>query len=217
MIDATSVRMDRMYRLQRHIYDASRKFYLLGRDRMLDELVITPGDRVCEVGCGTARNLARLAQRHPQAHFFGVDASEAMLATAQRNLRRAGVTSQIRLTHGLAESVDATAMFGEDKPFDMLLFSYAFSIFPEWRPAADRALAAVRPGGTIAVVDFGTQNRLPRSFQRGLRRWLALFGVAPIPDLRDHFHALADSGRGRLEDRDLYRGYAFTLTFTTVG
>ncbi len=28
--------MDRIYRLQRHIYDASRKFYLLGRDDMLE-------------------------------------------------------------------------------------------------------------------------------------------------------------------------------------
>ncbi|MDH4412604.1 MAG: SAM-dependent methyltransferase, partial [Rhizobium sp.] len=28
-------RMDRMYRYQRHIYDLSRKYYLLGRDHMI--------------------------------------------------------------------------------------------------------------------------------------------------------------------------------------
>lgn len=31
-------RMNRMYRLQRHIYDATRLYYLLGRDRMIAKL-----------------------------------------------------------------------------------------------------------------------------------------------------------------------------------
>ena len=33
MTAEATLRMDRMYRYQRHIYDLSRKFYLLGRDR----------------------------------------------------------------------------------------------------------------------------------------------------------------------------------------
>lgn len=213
MSDATSARMDRMYRLQRHIYDLSRKFYLLGRDHMLDELAVRPGDLVCEVGCGTARNLARLARRHPEARFFGIDASAAMLETARANLARAGVADRVTLAHGLAEDLDP-AMFGLERRFDVLLFSYAFSIFPEWRPAAERAVEAVRPGGIVAVVDFGEQQRLPRLFRAGLRRWLKLFGVAPQPALRTHFGDLAAAGRGQVEQRDLLRGYAFTLTFT---
>ena len=31
-------RMNRMYRLQRHVYDATRLYYLLGRDRMIANL-----------------------------------------------------------------------------------------------------------------------------------------------------------------------------------
>ena len=49
--------MDRMYRRTRHIYDASRKYYLLGRDILIDRLRPSAGQSVCEVGCGTARNL----------------------------------------------------------------------------------------------------------------------------------------------------------------
>ena len=60
MADAR-VAMDRMYRRQRHIYDLTRKFYLLGRDRLIADLEVAAGDRVCEVGCGTARNLIALA------------------------------------------------------------------------------------------------------------------------------------------------------------
>ena len=48
-----AIQMDRMYRNQRLIYDATRAYYLLGRDQMLRGLGAGPGDKVLEVGCGT--------------------------------------------------------------------------------------------------------------------------------------------------------------------
>ena len=45
MSDAAAL-MDRMYRRQRHIYDLSRKFYLLGRDEAITRLRPAPGDKV---------------------------------------------------------------------------------------------------------------------------------------------------------------------------
>ena len=58
--------MDAIYRYQRYIYDATRKYYLLGRDRMLDELAPPPGGSVLEIGCGTGRNLICAARRYPR-------------------------------------------------------------------------------------------------------------------------------------------------------
>ena len=58
MSDAAAL-MDRMYRRQRHIYDLSRKFYLLGRDEAIARLRPAPGDKVLEIGCGTGRNLVK--------------------------------------------------------------------------------------------------------------------------------------------------------------
>ena len=66
MTDA-ALSMDRMYRRQRHVYDLTRKYYLLGRDRMIDGLDARPGHRVLEIGCGTGRNLIQAARRYPQA------------------------------------------------------------------------------------------------------------------------------------------------------
>src|SRR5580658_4770840 len=65
--------MDRMYRRQRHIYDFTRKFYLLGRDEAITRLRPAPGDKVLEIGCGTGRNLIKLAQAYPEARLFGLD------------------------------------------------------------------------------------------------------------------------------------------------
>jgi S-adenosylmethionine-diacylgycerolhomoserine-N-methlytransferase len=89
MSDAAAL-MDRMYRRQRHIYDLSRKFYLLGRDEAITRLRPAPGDRVLEIGCGTGRNLVKLAQAYPEARLFGVDVSQEMLATAAASTTRAG-------------------------------------------------------------------------------------------------------------------------------
>src|ERR1700721_738184 len=55
-VDAAGL-MDRMYRRQRHIYDLTRKFYLLGRDQMIDRLAPPPDARVLEIGGGTGANL----------------------------------------------------------------------------------------------------------------------------------------------------------------
>ena len=37
-----AARMDGIYSMQRHIYDLTRKYYLLGRDRLIQRLEITP-------------------------------------------------------------------------------------------------------------------------------------------------------------------------------
>ena len=57
--------MDGIYRHQRHIYDATRKFYLLGRDEMIEGLAVPSGGSVLEIGCGTGRNLIAAARRYP--------------------------------------------------------------------------------------------------------------------------------------------------------
>ena len=81
--------MNRIYRRQRYIYDATRKYFLFGRDRLIAELAPAAGQRVLEVGCGTGRNLIKAAKRYPEAHFYGLDISTEMLESAQSNIDRA--------------------------------------------------------------------------------------------------------------------------------
>ena len=55
--------LDSIYAYQRLIYDWTRKFFLFGRDTLIREMKLQPGDHVVEVGCGTARNLIALAKK----------------------------------------------------------------------------------------------------------------------------------------------------------
>ena len=207
MSDAAQL-MDRMYRRQRHIYDLSRKFYLLGRDEAIAGLRARPGDRVLEIGCGTGRNLIKLARTYPQARLYGLDVSREMLASAAAALARAELAPRIALAQGDATAFDPEALFGQAQ-FERVMISYALSMIPPWRDALAQALDVLAPGGSLHLVDFGVGVGLPGSFRTGLRRWLAAFDVTPRDELGAALAALSAERGLTCEIESRFRGYAF--------
>lgn len=212
--------MDRMYRLTRHVYDATRAYYLLGRDRMLAQVVTAPGTATLEVGCGTARNLVKLARRPEPGLLCGLDASQEMLNTAARSIARSGVPAAghepIRLRQGLAECLDRRTMFDRAAAFDTIFFSYCLSMVPTWPGAIEAALANLRPGGQLLIVDFWDQADLPPAFAAGLKRWLALFHVHYRPEVHDALVELGRSGRAEVRFESVARRYAYIATVRTA-
>lgn len=183
--------MDANYRLQRHIYDVTRRFYLLGRASLLSRLDLPTGGRVLEIGCGTAWNLIRLARLRPDLEIEGLDASAAMLETAQKNVERAGLADRIGLRCGLAEDLHDETASRPAETYDCVLFSYALSMIPGWREALVESIALVRPAGTLAVVDFGDQRGVPGWLRAILRAWLRFFHTEPRDELPALLYELA--------------------------
>ncbi|MEQ8747491.1 class I SAM-dependent methyltransferase [Pyruvatibacter sp.] len=194
--------MDSIYRTQRHFYDATRKYFLLGRDRLIRDLAPPQGGCVLEVGCGTGRNLIKAARRYPHALFFGLDISEAMLEKARHEVARAGLKNRITLARADAAGFDANALFGR-AVFDRVFFSYSLSMIPDWQQALAQGYGATGAGGRLLLVDFGQQERLPRWFSRLLMWWLKQFHVTPRADLKQTITSL---GKGRV--LPLYGDYA---------
>ena len=205
--------MDSIYRVQRHIYDASRKYYLLGRDGLLETLEPPPGGTVLEIGCGTGRNLIRASDRYPHALFYGVDVSSVMLETAAASVARAGLEHCIRLGKADASKLDTQALFGIAS-FDRVFVSYALSMIPPWQAALAHAFAAVAQGGSLHIVDFGEQTRLPRVFRKGLRAWLQRFSVEPRAGLEDELQRLAAESGSTLDFTRTFRDYACQAVLT---
>lgn len=199
--------MDAIYRLQRHIYDATRKYYLLGRDHLIGELRAPRGASILEVGCGTGRNLILAARRYPEARLYGFDISHAMLETADANIRRSGLSHRIHLATADAASFDPTTTFGLGC-FDRVFCSYTLSMIPPWEEALVAAYRATAPGGSLHVVDFGDQSGLPRAFRSALFAWLRHFHVTPREDLETALSTIASAQRAALTYRSLYRDYA---------
>lgn len=205
--------MDGIYRHQRHFYDITRKFYLLGRDRLIDELAPASGSCVLELGCGTGRNLSLAAARYPGARFHGLDISTAMLETARKRLAREHVDDIVQLAEGDATCFDPLALFGRTK-YDRVFLSYAISMIPPWREAISQGLDVLRPGGALHIVDFGSQEHLPRAFRWLLHRWLKAFHVTPRESLREYLESECARRGASLSFESLFRGYAVLARIT---
>ena len=205
--------MDAIYASQRHIYDLTRKYYLLGRDALIRDLAPPKSGTVLEVGCGTARNLIVAARHWPEARFYGFDISEAMLETARKNVAKAGLAGRITLAQGDATAFDTQALFGL-AGFDRVFMSYTLSMIPDWQGAIAAAGRALAPGGTLHIVDFGQQEQLPGWWRAVLMAWLRKFDVTPRRELPAVLKSVAEAQGLSLDFRRLYRGYAWAGTLT---
>lgn len=214
MATETRDKMNRMYRWTKYVYNATRKYYLLGRDHLIENLRPEIGQHICEVGCGTARNLIKMAKRYPQAHFYGLDASDEMLRTAQRSVKRHSLNDVIVLKQAYAQNFDPASLFGLEKPLDKIVFSYALSIIPPWKEAIDHAVEILPLGGEIHIVDFGDQAGLPKWFRAFLFWWLKMFHVYHKPEILEHLKVLEKDGKGQMDLQPLRKGYAYRAVFT---
>lgn len=203
-----SALMDKVYRQQRHIYDLTRAWYLLGRDSMLQALRPTIGDHVLEMGCGTGRNLIAAARLYPSAQYYGMDISSEMLTTARRASNRAGLGHQLSFSHGDATRFDPLLPFGQAS-VERIFMSYTLSMIPDWQGALSQALSHLSTKGELHIVDFGQQERLPAWFRTLLFKWLDLFHVSPRSNLHATLEALAVECNATLTFASLYRGYAW--------
>lgn len=206
MEDARS-HMDAIYRFQRHIYDLTRKPYLLGRDVLIRELAPPPQGTVLEIGCGTARNLLRISELYPNARCFGLDVSTVMLETANASIARAGRQDRVRVACADATAFDPQVLFGVDR-FDRIVISYALSMIPDWERVLHAGAGLLAAGGSLHVVDFGDQAHLPAWFKSLLYAWLDLFDVSPRQNLPERVVAIAGEHGQIGRSRSLYGGYA---------
>lgn len=167
---------------------------------------MSPRQSLLEVGCGTGRNLAVAARHFPDIRLYGLDISSAMLSTAARTLSCLGRTEPV------LELADAARFRPEDfgvDGFDRIMISYALSMIPEWEKTIDAALAALRPGGSLHIADFGQQRRLPGWFRHGLHGWLRRFHVTPRAELESALRLAAERGPFSLEFHSHARDYAW--------
>lgn len=191
--------LNRYYAVSRPFYDATRKYYLLGRDATIRNLVSDLGwERLVEIGPGTGRNLTLLHRDRADAVLGGIEASDEMLAHAKARCPWA------TLEHGFAEDAPVQALLGD--PPHRVLFSYCLSMVGDPKRAIANARRSLAVGGQVVVVDFGDLTGLPAIVARSFRSYLSAFHVQPLGDaiLADaterhdgpgHYYVVARFGR----------------------
>lgn len=208
-------RLNNLYRFQRHFYDVTRRFFLFGRDELLQKMKVQPRESVLEVGCGTGRNLLKLSRLVPQANLFGLDAADEMLKTAAAKFDAHDKQKEIILRQGLAETFSFNETFRQAEPFDKIFISYSLSMFPKWREALLNSLENLKAGGSLYIVDFWDGGGRFVLFNRLLRWWLGLFEVRFRPEFLEFLKELQKEGIGKYTVTPVGQGYAFIAHFQT--
>lgn len=127
-------------------YDGLIRFVNPLRERVIRRLSLRPGDHVLDMGCGTGASLPALRASVGEAgRVTGIELTDEMAAVARRRIADAGwdnvsVIVGDATTAPLPEGVDGVLFF----------LVHDLTRMPT---VIERALAALRPGGT--VVAFG--------------------------------------------------------------
>lgn len=154
-------------------YDRYARLLSLGQDPrwrsfLVSRMEAVGGGRLLDVATGTGAVAVELA-RAQGCSVVGLDQSPEMLAVARRRVAAAGLSARIELVEGHADELPF-----EDGAFDGLTFTYLLRYVDD--PAATlRELArVVRPGGTIASLEFAVPKR---ALWRGLWRLYVRVGL----------------------------------------
>ena len=160
---------------------------------LVRQVAIAPGQRVLDVGCGTA-TLTLLAKRaEPRAHVVGLDVDPVMLELASRKVVRSGL--EVSLDLG-----SAVALPYADGKFDRVLSSLTLHHLTRDQKvtALREAFRVLKPGGELHVADWG---RPANRFMRG---------VFVLVQLVDGFATTRDNVAGRLPEMMAAAGFQGT-------
>src|SRR3954454_4937966 len=115
-----------------------------------------PTDTVLDVATGTGAVALELV-RQKDCFVVGVDQSADMLATARKRITLAAAAKKIRL-----QEADARTLPLENGQFDALTFTYLLRYVEDPQAALRELARVVKPGGTIAGLEFGVPRGLWR-------------------------------------------------------
>jgi S-adenosylmethionine-diacylgycerolhomoserine-N-methlytransferase len=192
--DSHAERMESFYGGQADAYDDFRRRLLKGREEMYASVPKPEGGVWVDMGGGTGSNIENLADDIDKLKkVYVVDLSESLLKVASERFEARGWNN--------AEAVvaDATKFRPPEGQADVVTFSYSLTMIPDWFAAIENALAMLKPGGHIGVVDFYVGRKYPAEGtkkHRWLSRtiwppWFSTDNVFPSPDhlpfLRHHF------------------------------
>lgn len=165
-------RLERFYRPQAESYDAFRERLLQGRSELIELLAPPDGALIVELGAGTGSNARHFGEQI--ARFESVELVDLCPALLEKARARWGHEPRVHVIEA-----DATN-YRPARPADCVYLSYSLTMIPEWRRALENAVAMLKPGGLLGVVDF----ELPRGNCLAERcacefwkRWFAHDGV----------------------------------------
>jgi arsenite methyltransferase len=156
-----------------------------GNPTMLASLAV--GEVVLDLGSGAGLDVLLSARRvSPGGHAYGLDMTDEMLAVANRNRERAGVTNATFLKG----SIEAIPL--PDESVDVVISNCVINLAEDKSAVIREAFRVLRPGGRFAVADMVELEPLGAELKQRLDSWAGcISGTIPIDEYRG---AMVDAG-----------------------
>lgn len=178
-------RMESFYAGQAGAYDNFRKRLLRGRQELWDDVEVPENGVWVDMGGGTGSNLEYFGDNLSKLkRVYVVDLAGSLLKVAQQRAAEQGWRNVTPV------EADATTFRPEEGVADVVTFSYSLTMIPDWFVAIENALAMLRKGGRIAIVDFYVSRKHPAKSEArhgwltrtGWPAWFGMDNVFPSPD-----------------------------------
>jgi demethylmenaquinone methyltransferase/2-methoxy-6-polyprenyl-1,4-benzoquinol methylase len=137
-------------------YDRFTRVFSFGMDRRWKaELTrwmrdaIAPRTRVLDLACGTGDLAFAAAERAAEGSVLGIDASARMIELARVRATREARADNVRFEVGDMCSLDV-----ESSSVDTVMAGYGLRNVPDYERAVREIARVLRPGGTLATLDF---------------------------------------------------------------
>jgi len=132
------------------------------RNKMIDSLMLKSGDRVLDVGTGTAEVALAIASHlrskgkggeMGKSRVLGVDPSEGMISIGREKVVKAGLDKSVSLVIGDAE--DLASSVPEGTKFDGATMAFVIRNVPDRAKAMREIAGRLKGGARLAVLELG--------------------------------------------------------------
>src|SRR5580698_720635 len=153
---------------------------------------LKPGETVLDLGSGGGIDVLLSARRvGPTGRAYGLDMTDAMLALARENQRKAGVEN-VEFLKGEIESIPLP-----DNSVDVVISNCVINLSADKDQVLREAFRVLKPGGRFAASDVVTRGDVPAAVRHSMLLWVGCIAGA----LQDSEYAdkLSRAGFERIE------------------
>jgi len=148
---------------------------------------LKPGEIVLDLGSGGGIDVLLSAKRvGPSGKAYGLDMTDEMLALAEENGRKSGLTN-VEFLKGEIEHIPLT-----DDSVDVIISNCVINLSGDKDQVLKEAFRVLKPGGRFAVSDVVVRGEVPAAIRTSMELWVGC--VAGALSETDYRSKLAEAG-----------------------
>ncbi len=148
---------------------------------------LQPGETVLDLGSGGGIDCFLAAKAvGPTGQVIGVDMTDSMLALANKNRAKLGVTN-VEFRKGEIEDMPV-----ESDSVDVIISNCVINLSPDKEAVFREALRVLKPGGRFSVSDMVTEGTFPEQLRQNVNAWSGC--ITGALDINDYLEKLLDAG-----------------------